>query len=56
MTFLYFAHIPFVLLFLAFTIAFVLFNWRTRAGNDRTAANRGAAPSARSAERLRKRP
>lgn len=28
MTFLYFAHIPFVLLFLAFTVGLVCFNWR----------------------------
>jgi hypothetical protein len=30
MTFLYFAHIPFVLLFLALTLGFVCFNWRGR--------------------------
>lgn len=28
MTFLYFAHIPFVLLFLVFTIGLVFFSWR----------------------------
>ena len=30
MTLLYFVHIPFVLLFLAFTLALVLFHWRGR--------------------------
>lgn len=40
MTFLYFAHIPFVLLFLAFTVGFVCFNWRDKPANSRAATVR----------------
>jgi hypothetical protein len=50
MTFLYFAHIPFVLLFLAFTIGFVCFNWR-----DKSASHRPSTRAGLWAERLFKR-